>query len=1233
MLFLPPQLISEDHVMRKSIVAACRVVLLLATATFPGIAQTMSETVAQPARPQFPDHKILYTGNIDGLLGSWRGCVPGGPACSPLTSSQRNQLSKFKGSSAILIGMGDNFGPDFNPGLYQPANVSGMRVNPVPGATRSVFLLDHSVYDAVVPGKEDFVFGVEFLRAAGDSSAANHVNLIANNLTVQQKPPSTCHSYPTPTPSLPILPNQISSSLSNGSASSGASGGGSGGGGGKGKGKGGGGGSSAGAGTAAAGGGSGAGASAGSSGGCDADAGQGGTAQSNKAQSAEKPTLVWPDAKSIYPWTTKMVFSVPADPKGAYPAQPDGWVCPGDWNENKTPVNPTCVQWALPPAPPAGALTLESFAPAASTLGYSAPNANVPVSNEGMISLTKVSGELIPGSSVKFCAMKKDGKTAGCTDPLMVQSPLFPRAWIWITHEGAASEDYVIFGVLASDTLNGLSQVNQEWDPAKKSDPTPQIATPEAGSAVSQALLAFNTLHKHSRALGVLLAQMSPGEAKQLADYLGSNEYAPKDATRIDVVFSAADPVEASPDISVDLSRKRARQGYYIPVMTPAPLFKQSDCLADGITKCVASLSVTNNGTTFSNRPAEEILDDVADDDPSPWDTPFCSNPEGLGHSASKQSWECHILEAMLKATYADLPSLHTDIALLEEKDFDYARGGFVRASPDTEPSPEQGLQILWNAGNLARVSLLGSTLTAILQQNQALQSTSFQTLPSIRKQQRLKILGISQASGTYYINGMQITPTEVYSVITSDNLAVSTSDYPLLAQQDQNLPEVFWTNGKPAETAGIASIGASIVGGHNPSPYFVNQSTLEAHVSNSGIPPWQASTSAASSKPTPPTWTYSNRTLPNVATLSKLERIPETRPLWNLSLQQLAFSYSLSDPNQADQNIGSNLGGVTNPNVATPHSDSISFTEDVRMAYYPKRDKCPFCIGDVGLDSQVNFTRSRQGSTAAATPTVTTTGQTVPEESITYPGNTYIWSPFIEFQTSKVSLWKPIVIRPPLFTTNIVPLPQYLASATKGTDFLLSQRQTTSLGFNIGSRFEKNDFNYFEAGLSDQLSFNVLSALAVAGQTACPLTGQSTLSTCASGFTPSPDALLFPTYNTYNQRGGYWLGMLTEPFSVTHSALFLYQGTAFGNFFAYGKDSGSTTLSHYAVEVTNTLQVSLPSNFSIGPTYNLFFYQANARHVIGSSLTRQNVGFQFNYSFNWHNGLSLKDAMTGKNQ
>jgi hypothetical protein len=103
-------------------------------------------------------------------------------------------------------------------------------------------------------------------------------------------------------------------------------------------------------------------------------------------------------------------------------------------------------------------------------------------------------------------------------------------------------------------------------------------------------------------------------------------------------------------------------------------------------------------------------------------------------------------------------------------------------------------------------------------------------------------------------------------------------------------------------------------------------------------------------------------------------------------------------------------------------------------------------------------------------------------------------------------------------------------------------------------------------------------------------------------------------------------------PVNPLKKALLLYQGTAFGNFFAYGNASTSSALTRYAFAFDNTLQVQLPANFTFGPSYNWFFFQANG-HTPGSSLHRSSISAQLNYSFDWHTGQSLTKALVGKTQ
>lgn len=155
--------------------------------------------------------------------------------------------------------------------------------------------------------------------------------------------------------------------------------------------------------------------------------------------------------------------------------------------------------------------------------------------------------------------------------------------------------------------------------------------------------------------------------------------------------------------------------------------------------------------------------------------------------------------------------------------------------------------------------------------------------------------------------------------------------------------------------------------------------------------------------------------------------------PFTHVVLQQVAVGYSFSRPSQSDENIGANLGGVSNPNVATAHSDTFSSVADGRIEHYLRRGRCAFCLSDFGIDGQFNFTHTLLGSTTPSN-AVTTAGVPVSSTSSSFPANAFFESPFFDFQTSAKSYWKPLVLRLGVFSVNVASATRYLASAPPTT-------------------------------------------------------------------------------------------------------------------------------------------------------------------------------------------------------
>jgi hypothetical protein len=1234
---------------------------------------------AQAASQSAPTGAIYYTGQLDGFLGSWPNCQPPN-TCRPTYSAKPWYFDKEQGT--VLVGLGDNLAPNLPTGA---APQIPNRTGPQPGQLDMVQFMRN--YDAVVPGKQDFIFGVNFLQAA-----VPWVNMVANNLVVQLVPPSSCAVSPTLTPTAPFLPDQVSLAIS----SSGSGGGGSGGKGGKG-GKGGG-GSAGAAGSSSGGGGSGGGGGAAASG-CTAGAHG---AEQHKLSAADaknhpKPNMRWPNSNDVYPWTSAFTIdAIPGLDQGSL--KPALWVCPAeqkgtsettDTSENPDPSS-ICTPLKSDPHASQPASGVQRFSadveqPAYTVMDTSGQIADPPAEGEKPKPYRLYRGT--EGRLCYFFTASKGGPKQQCSDTFTVQTPLFNFAWRLPEKSG----EYVTFGALAPDTLNGVADTDKGWITDPTTHVAPQIQVNDPTSAIQQALQTFNLVQgqfNQPKRYGVVLAQMTQGEARTLANDLSAGKVwfsSEGTATQIKVVLSEADQYDVSPNTKITV--KESDSGS-IPVFTPAPLFESVDCLHGkggkpddqktaltnaefqvNVRGCLAKVTFPDG--SIDNTPASKSQNLLGINKPlDRWDSPYCSDNDQNERDKNGKldttplnplnHWECQTLNRMRLDT-SSMPAWFqngTDIAILEEKDFDFVRGNWTDISHS--PDPATAARILWRAGHLTRVSLMGSTIKALLDQNTALGKKNFQSRRDVMDAEQLKIDGIFKNSNEqYYINGMSLMATQIYSVATSDQLANSTSDYPQLAQKDLNAPALYPLlkigETPHSYTLEIADIGAEVAPkGSKPTP--LDQGKLE-------VPyiPFPA-THPAPAKSSPPAFTYSNRTK-DKATDSTLENESQNRPYFHIAMQQLAVAYALNKPNQTSASIGSNLSGVANPNVASPYSRSWSVLHGARLEWYEPRTKDRFpWFEDVGVDTQVNLAESLQGSLTPSKAAETTTGQPVPANSTSITGNSAGFSPFLEFHLPKQPDWKPFVARF-LYSRNLLTQPNYLSgcAATSPTcvetttitaqgsyEFYLSQATSGYWDGSAGARYERNDFQYIELGYLEQKSTNVLSALTFvpgpnfpnstapkclsvpSGKSySCPLTGTETSTTFATGIYPASGSSLTPSYATFHQDGAY-VDAFWNHF-VKRGKGMLIQESIFGNYFAYGNRNESI-LTHYAFNSSSSVLLQLPANFSIGPTYSEFVYQSNAAKGTQRSLTRITAGVQFNYSFDWHTGVSAY-SMVGNTQ
>ncbi|MGA3318847.1 MAG: hypothetical protein ABSC64_20715 [Candidatus Korobacteraceae bacterium] len=1166
---------------------------------------------------------IIYTGQTYGYLRDndhWKG-PSGAPSAGDAVAATYKSLS-CGWPQAILVGMGDNFAPEYGARYtnFKPGYDSSTAI-PVLRTPQDAPLSNHAVlffatkdlpgkgenpeepktrlaYNALVPGQMDFYFGAQFLRNAGLKA----LPLLASNLMItsakQTSPPQ-----PLCGPSQLLLPTQVSMPMQSSAGSSG------------GKGK--------------SGGKSGQSSSGSSSG--QSSSGQSGQvclqpSTQNAASAQGGMSLIAPSPDSVYPWTTEFEYSLPASvnrlpvtelaallcPTGkpCFPLSDPKPIAPQNRNDPVTYVSELSPD--VPIDPKNG--TLRDFA-------------NCSIS-------TLTTSTCVPFPDVSLCVQQKGNpKTQQCTPtPLHVQTPLFQRTWVEV-NKGALH--YVVFGVLDPAIQGLISPENSSW--GNDREYTAQISIPDPAAPLEQLVAAFEKLHPTPLPAGekrvyVLLAQMQPAQARALAATLQYHQNHPPSYPPayhphpFDVVLSAADYDQATPDMTLALKQEQMP----IPAITPHPLVFQSTMrnplevfeIDNPSANRTEYTNYTDNNTdsvglveaelvqtfatakgTFTNACGDyqyinAILDRASDTVLGTHQAPPA--PCNLG-----SSFKCLALKTMRD-------SLNGDAALIQRREF-YANCNYEGPTAGSA-SGEMVDRVLWNSGYLTRAAVSGSTLTAILQASNTIATQEkSSTTSSLQYNQDLTYLGITKAGGLYYINGAALDNSKIYSIAISDQVSKNNA-YPQFLQVDLVSPAVFTDLDLKLADDDNATLEIAGLARHALVPSLPLVSLHRAAI----VAPYDfpAVMSSLSKGPNPSGDPFKDS--------GPVEKGAQRRNLWTVTLQQASVGYTNSKANQTDGSINKNLAGVTNPNVAAPESDNLSYSDSVRVLYQLTKH------WNLGLDQVITFARSRQGSLSASAE-MTPSGRPIPAESISLSSNTLIVSPFIEFQPYRYQgHWK-AVARPVTFSTGLARAPQYFSTMTKGEEYELNLRRQENWQPSLGGRYEWSNLQFFEVGYLNQTARNILSALTVNGKT-MPLTAGTTVAEILN-VTPKSGDVAIPIYETFHQQGAYWLGMYTKPL-VPGTNRFVYQGTTYGNFFAYGPATGehavSTALTRYAASLNNTIQVQIWGNVTFGPGYNVFWFQDQS-HGPGSSLTRQGWNVQLNYLFDWHQGLVLKDALGGK--
>jgi hypothetical protein len=1238
----------------------------------------------------FPQTKVWVTAKLDGY------------ATRTNDEAFKSFFEEAKG--AILLGLGDNLAMEYSSTHYGSGENKGAAISrvgfqkqPLPDDQQlpAARYLQQRTYTAMTPGARDFYFGAAWLYLIGNGAQDTpnprrldivKLPLLGANLVVCS-PPQNPQTVPQSQVQI-LLPTEAS--LPGALATPGGQAGGNGSGG---KGKGGGaGGSGQGGGAAPP--------------GSSTTTAVSPTVGCNVSQSLPEGNpvqLSYPSRNAIYPWSTQLGFGGPDGLKiskctiemGGQTRQ-----CPAiTTTRNGFSVN------------------LRTFMAVCrdGTL-LRGPHDNCPNPN----SMPDSSPILYPGAAGEIdlvYSLKSDSGPYRQTIPIQVQSPFFDHIWKCATSDAKCGDakQSVIFAVVSPSLQDQIPQTNRELclgDPCISAVRRSSVAFNEATSALVQATRAYECLNHRSgkdctnassghsapdQDIYYVLAQMAPDEAFAFARSLTVRfaNFSQNLVHLWDIVLSAGEAYSYTRDGSQTFDT--SDEPRTIPVITPRPLLLPAP----------EQTGFKPRSDPQSLRMVDPLASITISDAPGSHQRTVAYKTGGIGAP------ECHSLAAYLGSPTDSSPSrqfmspkwkaansteaetgflrimaryMNADIALMQGHDL--YLGCYLSGDPpkDTHELIER---VLPEAGYITRVSLLGSTLQSVLAANQSILDQSPSSTEPMAAEQNRALLMYGVTTGvidrpraselelvdpqqTYYIDGAPLNQTKVYSIATTEALATAEPIFPQLAQQDIEAPVTFFG----VKGAGSAHRVADVVLAGLAPPHKPSAGSLYAEVvGNVGTAPQSLPGGNGKDKGSSNEFArlgdgftgFFAAPFVDVATASRNPLEPkflkapqqypqENRPYWSATVQQLSGSFAYTHPNLSDAGIGTDFSGVTNPNVISAHSDSLTLASNGRVLYSPDR---PFAFG---IDEIGGYSKMRTGSTTSAPPAVVSDFTPLPSGTTLLSANTVIASPFAQLQTFRA---QPHWILPTvrlLVNHDIARTLQYLKSgwsipslsgtsgaATEPVYFLFAPKPQWGWGGAIGPRFEFSNLSYIEIGYLRQYSMNILNGIGVdnlnSGQPVLPIqllrANQSPAAilaykVCSTSIpqpclnNPAQGAFLTYQYNEVRQNGFYSLEFWT--FSLPGIHQITNQQVLYGDWFAPGNPaSRSSTETRYGANLSESIQYNFWSNLSFGPQYAMFFYQDQSTSR-PSSLTRQQLSVQLNYTFDWHSGLSPR-VLLGKSE
>ena len=787
-------------------------------------------------------------------------------------------------------------------------------------------------------------------------------------------------------------------------------------------------------------------------------------------------------------------------------------------------------------------------------------------------------------------------------------------------------DNVAIFGVVDPGLGAQVGTLNFGWQHTAEPKLTTQLAVEDPAEALQEQLDYFNVQQPKFSGMKVLLAQMTPQHARALAARF----------PEFQIVVSAADADLATTNVDMTTTWTPTSSRAFLAVPTPY----YNPALRKGFVHIgiINATSPTKSDWALTGiaQPGREVVQEE-DKTNAVWTkiqsavvggclpNGFKSNPNATYDHETYLKWL--VLCSMQQY-------LGSDVAMIQSRDlFDFIP--LLNPNPNPTPNQNQNQKYLLNRANVSDqgaaqdenlqqtidrliwkgdlVTLLyvpGKALKKALQQSDQYEAEEKSTLAlSVDRGRKLETLGIRPGvNGEYFINDLPIDDDRVYAVATTDYIEAGDTDYPDLPKSARNPrthPAAF-----NRELVSISSLVCRKLFSPNTwSQYCLGPVNGAQYIDDTmaqQVLPYPHESEISK------LWTGTQIALPADRSPTNdpadgVEQRVWRRSFWGFSMKNLSFGFKDLDNNRTDDSVKDKFAGV--PEINSKASRTISIGVDTRLSYFADHN-------EFFVESGVDYERQSQGDPVFAT------GISLNKNKLFADTGMVLWRrPGREFPNIGA------VFSVHGETQVEQPFSAFKLNTSDVERIRITQKRGLLMLGRVGFRWQ-NRTNTFEMGGQAGRELRALRGYHFENpggtDLECLVSSAKTLSDCIDDNSNQPKGLITASsipralLQSRPRAGMYWTHSLSFPLG----SRLKYEVTQDADFFFVKFHLDTSVDTRFRYTSTNRLSFMIWPNFSIGPALDLFMYQ---NKVNRSFLFQRTLGIETKLNFDIFNRREKK--------